>query len=278
MTRFVVVPQWQGSASSRAMALIDGAEAIAGDLPASACTRVDVPLEAGEAIDTGISRASSLLRIRRESHEHLAPNGEPAVVVGGDAGVAVAAIGALVGAPGASSGRLAVAWFGAHAALRSPNGDRDRAYESMALRAVLGGFDGDLALPAGAVEASDVALAGAREFDDEEEAVLAESGVAHVGPDAEHGPAAAATALDGAERVFVHVSLDVLDPAEISGVADAVPFGMSAQTLVTAIGELRSRYALAGAAITGFAPRNPAAAVDDMGTILRIVSALTKPV
>ena len=35
---FVVVPQWQGSGSSRAMRLVDGAEAIRGDLP-SASTR-----------------------------------------------------------------------------------------------------------------------------------------------------------------------------------------------------------------------------------------------
>ena len=61
MTRFIVVPQWQGSASTRAMQLIDGAEQIAGDLPRSACTRVDVPLEAGEALGTATRRLSSLL-------------------------------------------------------------------------------------------------------------------------------------------------------------------------------------------------------------------------
>ena len=43
MTRFVVAPQWQGSPSARAMRLIDGAEAIAGDLPRSALTRIEVP-------------------------------------------------------------------------------------------------------------------------------------------------------------------------------------------------------------------------------------------
>ena len=47
MTRFLVVPQWQGSPSARAMQLIDGANAIAGDLPRSATTVLDVPMEAG---------------------------------------------------------------------------------------------------------------------------------------------------------------------------------------------------------------------------------------
>ncbi len=46
MTRFLVVPQWQGSPAARAMHLIDGAEAIAGDLPRGATVRVDVPVEA----------------------------------------------------------------------------------------------------------------------------------------------------------------------------------------------------------------------------------------
>ncbi|MCR2828112.1 arginase family protein, partial [Microbacterium sp. zg.Y909] len=60
MTRFIVVPQWQGSPSARAMLLVDGAEAIEGDLPRAACTRVDVPLEAGESLDTGVHRLSAL--------------------------------------------------------------------------------------------------------------------------------------------------------------------------------------------------------------------------
>ena len=64
MTRYLVVPQWQGSPSSRAMQLIDGAQAIAGDLPRSATTTLEVPMEAGEALDTGIHRLSALQRIR----------------------------------------------------------------------------------------------------------------------------------------------------------------------------------------------------------------------
>jgi flavin reductase (DIM6/NTAB) family NADH-FMN oxidoreductase RutF len=63
---FVVVPQWQGSVSARAMRLLDGAEAIRGDLPVSATTLVDVPIEAGDSLDTGIHRFSSLLIVPGE--------------------------------------------------------------------------------------------------------------------------------------------------------------------------------------------------------------------
>ncbi|MGO1411807.1 MULTISPECIES: arginase family protein [unclassified Microbacterium] len=275
MSRFVVVPQWQGSASSRAMALIDGAEAIAGDLPSAACSRVDVPLEAGEAIGTGVHRASSLMRIRTSIAEAVAAAEPPAIVVGGDATVTVGALDAL-----ASGGAdIAVAWFSAHAALHSPETSRDGSYEGMALRAMTGGFGGGLAFERGRIDPVRVVLAGAREYDDAEAELLDSGGMAAVSVDELTGdPTAIAEALAprGAQRLFLHVSLDVLDPSEIGGVSSSVPFGLTLQTLIDAIGALRARFDLAGATISGFAPSTPAAAVDDMGTILRLVSALTK--
>ena len=48
--------------------------------------------------------------------------------------------------------------------------------------------------------------------------------------------------------------------------------------LVAAIRALRDRFPMVGAGITEFAPSSPASAVDDMGTILRIIGALTGPV
>ena len=42
----------------------------------------------------------------------------------------------------------------------------------------------------------------------------------------------------------------------------------------TADNTLRERLPLAGATLTEFAPSSPAAAVDDLGTILRVIGAL----
>ena len=64
---FVVVPLWQGSVSSRAMSHADGAAAISGDLPAAATRVVDVPVEAGESLGTGVHRYSTLRRVRMPS-------------------------------------------------------------------------------------------------------------------------------------------------------------------------------------------------------------------
>jgi len=268
MTRFVVVPQWQGSPVARAMLLADGAEAIAGDLPRAACTRVEVPVEAGESLDTGIRRFSSLHRTQERIVEALTASDEMAIVVGGDCGIAAPAI-----AHAASRHPdLAVVWFDAHADLHLPDSSPSGAFAGMALRAAFA----DTPLGAHAVAADRVVLAGAREFDDAEAAVVADSGLRtlSVGELADPAALGAAVAATGASAVYIHVDLDVLDPAVITGVALPVPFGLEVSTLTAAVAALRERLPLVGASLAGFAPATPAAAVDDLGAVLRVVGAL----
>lgn len=271
MSRFIAVAQWQGSPSTRAMSLVDGTEAIVGDLPRAAVTRVDVPLEAGESLATGVHRASSLLRVQESLREALRPHREPVVVVGGDCSVSVPAIGHVAGED------LAVVWFDAHPDLHSPETSVSGAFSGMALRAVIGGGAAQLALGAGeAVPAERVVLVGARSLDDAESVHLGETAITVVpAADLAHPEALVdAVAATGASRVYVHVDLDVLDPAELGGVADPMPFGTTRAELVTVIRALRERFEYAGATVAGFAPSSPAAAVDDLGAILRVIGAL----
>ncbi|KQY96950.1 arginase [Microbacterium sp. Root53] len=273
MARFLVVPQWQGSPSSRAMAHIDGAEAIAGDLPRAACTFVDVPLEAGDTLETGVLRASALLRTADGVRAALEDLPAPVIVVGGDCGVSVAAIGHVAAQ---TDEPLALVWFDAHGDLHAPGSSPSGAYAGMALRAVLGEGAPGLVLPPGLVPPERVVLAGVRMLDPEEDELLAESGMASLAPaDLERADALAdAVAATGARRVYVHVDLDVLDPAHIAGVSSPEPFGVAPAALVAAIGALRARVELAGATVAGFTPATPSAAVEDMGAILRIIGAL----
>lgn len=273
MARFLVVPQWQGSASSRAMAHIDGAEAIAGDLPRASCARVDVPLEAGEALATGVLRLSTLRRIRDDVLTTLSdPAFDPAdriVLIGGDAGVAV------WGAEHLADDDLAVVWLDSHGGLRAPDDAEPAALEAMALRTVIG--HGEPTLSAGAVPASHVVLAGVRSLDDDESAFLDGSGIRVLTVD-DLSPHALADAVraTGCSRAFVHIALDVLDPARLGGIIRPEPFGPEPADVVAAVTALREEFSLAGAAITGFAPSSPAAAVDDMGVILRLIGALAR--
>ena len=266
MSRFVVVPQWQGSGSSRAMQLVDGAAAIAGDLPRASCTPLEVPLEAGESLGSGVRRLSSLVRVREALERELADVSEPTIV----GGVALGAVSAI------ASSDLALVWFDAHADLNTPESSPSGAFGGMVLRALLGDAPSRLALPTGTITTDRVVLGGSRDLDPAEVDFLAGSAIRTLAPDAFAEPArfGQAVAATGATRVHIHVDLDVLDPAAMSGVSQPVPFGPSVAEVVAAIRAVREVLPCAGATLTGFSPVSPDAAVDDLGAILRIIGAL----
>lgn len=272
MTRFLIVPQWQGSPSARAMQLIEGADAIAGDLPRGAQERVDVPLEAGEELGTGVHRYSTLRQVRMAVDTALEAVTERVLTIGGDCSVAVAGVGRAA----ADHGRIAVVWADAHPDLNSPASSPSHAFGGMALRAILGDSAPDLTLAPGTVRPSDVILVGARALDDEEVDYIAAQGIRMISADALRDPgilAAAVSAL-GVDAVHVHVDVDVLDPAEMPGVKASEPFGAGLADLIAALKELRAATPLAGASLAGFAPASARSAPDDMGTLLRLIGAL----
>ncbi|MEU1972410.1 arginase family protein [Microbacterium sp. NPDC019599] len=272
MARFVIVPQWQGSPSARAMQLIDGALAIAGDLPRNACTTVDVPLEAGEALESGVLRYSSLIRTSDAVVGLLSGMDAPVIVVGGDCGVGVAPIGVAA----EDHDRLAVVWFDAHPDLHTIETTHSGAFGGMALSAVLGDGPDGLSHAKGLIPGERIVLAGARDYDAEEEARVAETGITAIDISELSDPGRLVEAVEATEAtaVYIHVDLDVLDPSALTGVTSPTPFGLTVAELVAAIGAVRGVAPLAGATIAGFAPSSPSAAGDDLGAILRIVGSL----
>ncbi len=266
---FIVVPQWQASGSSRAMRLVDGAEAIRGDLPSAATRVVDIPLEAGDAQGSGIHRMSSIRMIRDLLVEELRSVTGTAITIGGDCGVELGAIESVT----ANRQDVAVVWFDAHADLHTPESSPSGNFHGMVLRAVLGEGAPELVAPA-PLPTERLVLVGTRTLDPPEEEFIASRGVPVLGGDP--GELVAAVEATGAASVYVHVDLDVLDPGEFSGVDYPEPFGMAAAEVVAAIRALRERFELAGAGITEFSPASPEAAVEDLPTILRIVGALTR--
>ncbi len=270
---FLVVPEWQGSGSSRAMRLVDGAEAIRGDLPAASTFSVNVPLEAGEELATGIARAGSLRVVHERTLAVLAEIDDWVITIGGDCAVSLGAIGH---ANEKQHGTMAVVWLDAHPDLNTPQTSPSGAFNGMVLRALTGdGVDG--LVPATPIDPSRLVLAGVRSVDDGEADFIAAHGVATIGSDDLQSPDAllAAIAATGAASVYLHIDVDVLDPGEIEGVGNPVPFGISPATLVALIKAVKGRFPLAGASITEFAPSEPELAGDDMPTILRVIGALT---
>jgi len=259
---FIVVPQWQGSPSSRAMRQAEGAAAIREDLPSSATREVAVPLEAGDDQGTGIARFSSLQLVRERLTDALDEIDGPAITVGGDCAVSAAAV-----AHAATAGDIALVWFDAHPDLNSPATSPSGAFAGMVLHSIVDG---------GVVPAHRVFLAGARSWDAGEEAYAASAGIRSFGVDEVADPAALVEAVvaSGATSVYLHIDLDVLDPAEFSGLLDPEPFGLSAAGLVATIAALTTTLPLAGATLAAYAPGSEQGRIDDAPTLLRIVGAL----
>lgn len=255
------------------MQLVDGAEAIRGDLPAASTFSVNVPLEAGDEAGTGVARAGSLRLVHERTLAVLAEIDGWAITIGGDCGVSLASVGH---ANQRTGGDLAVVWLDAHPDLNTAATSPSGAFTGMVLRALTG--DGPEGLvPATPVASSSIVLAGIRSIDEGEEQFIESAGIQRIGA-AELGDPAVlleAIAATGASSVYLHIDVDVLDPAEINGVGAPMPFGISAAELVALIRAVKGRYALAGATLASFAPASPEAAVDDLGTLLRVIGALT---
>jgi arginase len=270
---FVVVPQWQGSVSTRAMQLVDGTTAISSDLPASSTHTVEIPLEAGDELGTGISRCGSLRLVADRQRKLLAGVKGVPITIGGDCGVSLAAIDHAMET---TNGDLAVVWFDAHPDLNTAVSSPSGAFGGMVLRALTGdGVDG--LVPATPLDPAKVVLAGTRSIDPGEDDYLAEHGMTPLLVEQLSSPALllAAIAGTGAGNVYVHIDVDVVDPADISGVSDPVPFGLPAASLLELLRAVKDAYPLAGATIAGFSPASPEAAGEDMPTILRVIAALT---
>jgi len=272
VTRFMIVPQWQGSPSARAMQLIDGAEAIAGDLPRAACVRVDVPLEAGDEQQTGVHRFSALYQVRQALDDALAMSPERAMTIGGDCSVAVGA----VARSAAGHPRIGLVWADAHPDLHTPDSSPSHAFGGMALRAILGEGAPHLTIDAGIIRPADVIVVGARSIDDDEAAYLETHDIRMIRVDETRDPAAIADAVAalGVDAVHLHVDVDVLDPADMPGVKPSEPFGVTLTDLIAGLKAVRERTPLAGSSLAGFAPASPASAPADMGTLLRLIGAL----
>ncbi|MFC9561327.1 arginase family protein [Agromyces sp. NPDC056965] len=272
---FVVVPLWQGSVSSRAMSHADGADAVLGDLPSSSTMVVEVPVEAGESLGTGVQRYSTLLRVRERTASTLSRVPDWALTIGGDCGASLASVGH---ASARANGDLAVLWLDAHPDLNTPETSPSGGFGGMTLRAITGEGAEGLALdPETRVAPERLVLGGIRAIDDEESRFIAAHDVTTLTVEDLSDPSVVIAALEatGASQVFIHIDLDVLDPAALAGLSYPMPFGIGAAELVALVRAVAARFPIAGAAIAGFAPASPQSADDDLPTILRLVGALT---
>jgi arginase len=261
MTTVLCVPQWQGSASGNARHLMAGARRTAELVQADATVTVPVPSRAGKR-DAGVRALDVLLETLRLTEEALAAIDDPVLTVGGDCAVDLAPICAARARHG---DELAVLWIDAHPDVYSPETLPSGAFHGMVVRALLG--DGPAPLnPGKPLAPGQVTIAGERAGAPAEHEYLEAKGIRT------HGVSDLEEALDGLTGpLYVHVDLDVLDPAEFGSICYPEPGGVAAQRLTSMLSRMDN---VVGAAITEHAPSGGTGTAAEAEIIRRLAGAI----
>ena len=249
----IEVPAMAGDPSHAAA---DGPAMLAAALADAGCRlasgRVSVPPFGGDV------RAASLavcLRVAEHGRAIVAGASRP-VVLAGSCDVAPGVL------AGVRDDRCGVVWIDAHADFNTPSSSASGFWPGMTLAVVVGDCGEAVwsSLEWRPVVPQRVALFGVRSLSPAEEARRLERSAMHVVRWQDGLPQAdVETTLDrlagSVESVYVHLDLDVLDPAVGSGVVDPpVPGGLSPEQLAELLGHVRDRFTVVAATIATYTP------------------------
>jgi arginase len=241
--------------------------------------------------DLETSRAATELAFAFALHRALAARVAAARAAGALpvvlAGNCASAVGTVAGLGAEGGAGLGAVWFDAHGDFNTPETSTSGFLDGMALAALAGrcwreetdALPGFRPLPEGRL-----ALAGARDLDPAEAELLGGSGVTRVaageirarGAGAALGPALDALAAAGAARLYLHLDLDVLDPAAARVNQFAAPGGLALADLTAAVGAIGARLPIAAAALTAYDPdadRDGAALAAALATLAAVAQA-----
>lgn len=222
-----------------------GARRTAALVPADAVVTVPV-VEARGQKAAGILALDVLVENRRLIQEALAGIEDRVITVGGDCAVDIAPIAAARARYG---DLLTVLWIDAHPDVHSPQTLPSGAFHGMVVRALLG--DGPAGLtPQQPLAPQQLIIGGERAGDLSEHEYLAKTGLRR------HGVGDLERMLDGLHGpVYLHIDLDVLEPAIFGSTCYPEPGGVQPQRLIDLISQAGD---IIGAAIT-----EQASAADD---------------
>jgi arginase len=176
------------------------------------------------------------------------------VVLSGNCGIAVGTVSAL----GAES--TGVLWFDAHGDLNTPETSPSGFFDGMGYAMLLGHGWQQLAatVPGFApLPPSHGALLAGRDLDPGEQALIASTGLLHLPPDplrSAAGQDALAALGRRADRTYVHVDLDVLDPAVVRANYLPTPDGLEPREVVTAAAPALAHAPLAAVGVASYDP------------------------
>jgi arginase len=187
-------------------------------------------------------------------------NGDGALVLAGDDTAAIGVVSGLKQAAGAGAA-IGVVWIDAHGDFNTPETSFSGILAGMPV-AILAGLAGplwrDAAGLATPVETEHIVLAGTRELDEKEEALIRSTDVRVVPASELCDGDDFAQAIDQLARrcalFYLHVDLDVLDPRFVPSASTPSANGLSVEELVTAMAKVLQTGKVAAVAISSLNP------------------------
>jgi arginase len=179
-------------------------------------------------------------------------------VLGGDCGVSLQPITYLNARAEKSGEKMAVIWLDAHADINTPTSSLSKHFHGMVLRSALGDGDADmLELAFKPITADQVILIGVRDLDAPESEFVATQKIKRFSSEDALGVLEYLRNA-GFSSVYIHLDFDAFDPSEIDFTRFPTPGGLSVQTVVKLLEQLRSEFKVIGCALTECSPRDEA--------------------
>ena len=225
---------------------------------------VESVVEAPASFPTEIGTSFALHRALAESVRATVATGDFPLVLAGNCGSALGTVSGVRAATPNDASDIGVIWLDAHADFNTPDSTTSGFLDGTSLATLTGQCWQALtsSIPGfRPVADAHVVLVGARDLDPAEETALAQSRVARVEA-ARMQAAGAEAALDDAlsalarhiTRVYLHIDLDVHDPAEAQANQYAAPGGLSPSTVRDLVRVVASRFSIVAAGLTAYDP------------------------
>ena len=224
----------------------------------------EVTIDVPAAFPTEVGTSFAVYRSLSEQVRAVVAGSAFPLVLAGNCGSSLGTVSGVRAASPNDDSAIGVIWLDAHADFNTPETTTSGFLDGTVLAALTGrGWSALTASIPGFRPVPDphVVLVGARDFDTGEEQLLASSLVTRVEAARMRADGARA-ALDPAltelarhvSRVYLHIDLDVHDPAEAQANQYAVPGGLAAGTVRELVRVVGGRFSIVAAALTAYDP------------------------
>lgn len=251
----LIYPQWQGGGQD--LSTYCGAKEFS-ELYFEQVPIIEVPVSTEKVIGTvngifGYSQIVSQLQCAHDLIKQEAP--DTIFTVGGGCDVNIPAVAYL---NHKLEGDMTVLWFDSHGDLNTPQTSPSGHFYGMPLRTLLGDGNSEIirALPS-TLTPSQVVMMGIRDLDAAEQAYIAKHSIPILSVvDMERH---SETVIDvirnrGRQNLYIHIDLDVLEPAQFPFVPLSVPNGLRMGTLQNLLRTLHEEFTIVGCGLAEYKP------------------------